>query len=299
MSSHVTRHPISGIRLTRISEYFSLTKPGLTATSVATAVCASFLASRGVDAASAIPYHVLVGSGLLGGGAIALNQVIERDRDRAMKRTVRRPIASGRISPFSGAMFGGALALAGLIHLFAFTNPLAALLGVCALSVYLFVYTPLKTVTPFSTLIGAVAGALPPVIGWTAVDGRMSLEAGMMFAILFFWQIPHFLALAWMYREDYEKGGYRFLPAIDREGFLTASQMILYAVALLVASLIPYIVGTAGHWYLGGAIILSGGYIIRCVQFLSSRSAAGARLVFRWSLLYLPILATLILLDLK
>ncbi len=285
-----------GLRLARANDYLSLTKPGLTATSVATAVGGALLGSSGGSGAG-VAFHVLVGSGLLGGGAIALNQVIERERDASMKRTARRPVASGRISPGSAALFGGILAAAGMLYLFAFTTPLAATLGACTVSLYLFVYTPLKTVTPYSTLLGAVPGALPPLLGWSAATGSVGLGGWVLFAILFFWQIPHFLALSWMYREDYEKGGYRFLPTIDRSGFVTAAQMVLYAVALLIATLLLYFFGIAGWWYLAGASVLSLVFVGRCLLFLLERSQSRARSVFLWSLAYLPALATLMLIS--
>ena len=285
-----------GLRLAHANDYLSLTKPGLTATSVATAVGGALLASKWGNAAG-VALHVLVGSGLLGGGAIALNQVIERGRDAAMKRTFRRPVASGRISPASAAFFGGILAAAGLLYLLAFTNSLAAALGAGTLALYLFVYTPLKTVTPYSTLVGAVPGALPPLIGWSAATGSVSLEGWVLFAILFFWQIPHFLALSWMYREDYAKGGYRFLPAVEQSGYLTAAQMLLYSVALLVAALLPFFTGGAGWWYLVGASLLSSVLSLRCLLFLLERSQSRARSVFYSTLAYLPALATVMLID--
>ncbi len=283
-----------GSRLARASDFLSLTKPGLTATSVATAVGGALLASGG---AGGVALHVLIGSGLLGGGAIALNQTIERGRDAAMKRTFRRPVASGRISPGSAALFGGILAAGGLLYLLAFTQTLAAALGAFTLALYLLVYTPLKTVTPYSTLVGAVPGALPPLIGWSAATGSVDLEGWVLFAILFFWQIPHFLALSWMYREDYEKGGYKFLPVVDRSGYLTASQMLLYSVALLAAALLPFLMGHAGLWYLAGASLASVGFAASCLLFFLRRSPGRARAVFFWSLAYLPALATILFLD--
>ncbi len=214
-----------------------------------------------------------------------------------MKRTFRRPVASGRISPGSAALFGGILAAGGLLYLLAFTQALAAALGALTLALYLLVYTPLKTVTPYSTLVGAVPGALPPLIGWSAATGSIDLEGWTLFAILFFWQIPHFLALSWMYREDYEKGGYRFLPVVDRSGFLTAAQMLLYSVALLAAALLPFLMGTAGVWYLAGASLASVGLAVTCLLFFIRRSPGRARAVFFWSLAYLPALATIMLVD--
>ena len=283
-----------GSRLARASEFLSLTKPGLTATSVATAVGAALIASRG---GSGVALNVLVGSGLLGGGAIALNQVIERGRDRAMKRTFRRPVASGRIRPASAAAFGGILAAGGLLYLLAFTEAIAAALGALTLALYLLVYTPLKTVTPYSTLLGAVPGALPPLIGWSAATGSIDLEGWVLFAILFFWQIPHFLALSWMYREDYERGGYRFLPVVDRSGHLTAAQMLLYSVALCAAASLPFLMGNAGVWYLAGSSLASVAFTAACFRFFIERSPGRARAVFFWSLAYLPTLATVILVD--
>ena len=208
-----------------------------------------------------------------------------------MKRTFKRPVAAGRISPASASLFGGILAGSGLLWLLAFTHPLAAILGAVTLALYLLVYTPLKTVTPYSTLVGAVPGALPPLIGWSAATGTVSVEGWVLFSILFFWQIPHFLALSWMYREDYEKGGYRFLPAIDGPGYLTAAQMVLYSVALLGAAALPFFFGMAGGWYVAGSTVASVIFVIRCLMFLSERTGIRARAVFFWSLAYLPTLA--------
>ena len=289
------RHEL-GPGLARVNDYLSLTKPGLTATSVATAVGGAILGAPGGDAIP-VAIHVLLGSGLLGGGAIALNQVLESERDAAMKRTCRRPVASGKIPPNHAALFGGILATAGLFYLLAFTHPMAAALGACTLMLYLFVYTPLKTVTPYATLVGAVPGALPPLIGWSAATGSVSLQGWVLFAILFFWQIPHFLALSWMYREDYERGGYRFLPAVDPSGIVTGAQMVLYAAALLVAAALPYFLGVRGPWYLVGVTLISLLFTGRCLLFLMKRSPARARAVFFWSLAYLPALALLLLLD--
>ena len=231
-------------------------------------------------------------------GASALNQVLERDGDARMGRTRNRPLPSGRLPPLEALLFGIGLALAGLAYLaLAVRQPLAVLAAAFAFAVYVFLYTPLKRTTSLNTLVGAVAGATPPVIGWTAATNALDLPALVLFAILFLWQVPHFLAIAWLYRDDYTRAGLRMLPVQDPGGGRTARRMVGYSLALLAASLAPSALGWAGGVYLLGAVVLGVGFLTCALGFLQTRSAAWARRVLRASLFYLPALFAVLLID--
>ena len=243
----------------------------------------------------ALLLHTVVGTFLVASGAAAFNQVIERDVDARMRRTRTRPLPDGRLGVSESTMFAAALSLAGLVELSVGANWLAAAVAAVTLVSYTLVYTPLKRVTSLATVIGAVPGALPPVIGWAAARGQLNLEAWVLFAIVFFWQMPHVLAISWMYREDYERGGVRVLPVEDPDGHSTALQMVNYAAALVPVSLLPTVVGLAGRVYLTGAAILGAGLLLLAIGFAREHSAARARRLFVGSLAYLPILWVLML----
>lgn len=280
----------------RILDYIALGKPELTLLSVLTAVGAAYL-----GAGNGVPYgiliHTFLGTLLVGGGAGALNQFLERSYDARMKRTEDRPLPGGRISPTEALLFGLVTAVLGVAELSLFANPLAGFLAVVTLTTYLLLYTPLKRLTPFATVIGGVPGALPPVIGWAAVRGEVGIEAWSLFAILFFWQLPHFFALAWMYRKDYARGGYKILTVVDPEGKATSRQIIVYSAALLPASLLPTYLGLLGTTYFGCAFALSSLFFLVALQFYKQRSNAAARQLFYASLLYIPALILIMILD--
>jgi protoheme IX farnesyltransferase len=230
------------------------------------------------------------------GGASVLNMVMERDTDALMLRTRTRPIPAGRIRPADARWFGALLTLGGLALLLSLCGALAALVAFSTWASYLFLYTPLKRKTHLSTLVGAVPGALPPVIGWAAASGRLEPGAFILFAIVFLWQIPHFLAIAWLYRDDYERGGFPMLPVIDREGRVTGRQAVLHSVALLVVSLAPVAAGLGGVVYLAGALILGVALTLAALRLARARNVVAARSLFLASVLYLPALTSLLLL---
>jgi protoheme IX farnesyltransferase len=245
-----------------------------------------------------IVVHTLVGAALVAAGASALNQLMERETDALMQRTQNRPLPARRLQAGEVLVFGFASAVSGVVYLaLALPHPLAAVVAALTLLIYLFVYTPLKRRTPLNTLAGGVAGALPPVIGWTAVRGSMNAEIGALFVVLFLWQVPHFLAIAWIYRVDYGRAGLCMLPAVDLDGSMIGRQTVCYCLALVAASLMPLVVGGAGPVYLAGALLLGVGFLACSVGFARRRSLARARAVLRASLIYLPALLTLLLLG--
>jgi protoheme IX farnesyltransferase len=284
------------IHRSRLADYVALTKPELTTLSVLTAVGAAFLASS-----DPIPYstilHVLFGTFLVGGGAGALNQVMERKFDAAMKRTANRPVPAGRVSPVEATVFGTIISGLGILELTLGTNPLAGFLAFATLATYLLLYTPLKRLDPISTVVGGLPGALPPVIGWCAVRGNMSIEPLALAAILFFWQIPHFLSLAWMYRKDYARAGYRVLAAVDPDGKATGRQILIYAGALIPASILPTWIGLAGLTYLLGALVTGVAFLLVGFSLYRNRSNVSARRLFIASLAYLPLITLFFLVD--
>ncbi|MGB5402026.1 MAG: heme o synthase, partial [Thermoanaerobaculia bacterium] len=222
----------------RLADLVELTKPRITLMVVLTALIGVLLSSGGsVDWGLAI--HALFGTGLVAAGSAALNHVLERDLDALMERTADRPLPAGRMHPDTALLFGVGLAVAGLLELTLAVNLLTALLGAIALAGYIFVYTPMKRISSLATVVGAIPGALPPLMGWTAVSDRLELGGVVLFAILFLWQLPHFLAIAWMCREDYSRAGIPVLPVVEPDGRSTARQMLLYGAALLPVSLMP------------------------------------------------------------
>jgi protoheme IX farnesyltransferase len=242
--------------------------------------------------------HTVVGTALLVVGASVLNQVFERDTDLLMARTASRPIPSGRLSSLEALIFGSTLAVGGVLYLVLMVRqPRAILTAGLAFAIYVFLYTPLKQKVIFNTLVGAAAGALPPVIGWTAATNSFDAPAIVLFAIVFLWQIPHFLAIAWIYRDEYARARLRMLPVIDADGSRTARHMIGYCMALLAVSAIPALAGWAGHAYLTSAGCLGLGLLMATLGFWKARSVAAARRVLRMSLVYLPTLLAFLLID--
>lgn len=283
----------SGIR---ISDLVELTKPRITLMVVLTAGIGMLLASKGTLSLELV-FHTLVGTALLSAGSSALNQVIERDLDGLMRRTEDRPLPAGRMSPDFALLFGIAIAIGGLLELALGANLLTALLGAVALAGYIFVYTPLKRVSSLATLVGAVPGAIPPLMGWAAVDNQIGAGAWVLFGILFLWQLPHFLAIAWMCREDYARAGFPMLSVIEPDGRSTARQMILYGAALLPVSLLPTILGLTGITYFLGTLALGCFFLGFCVAFSLSFSHQAARRVLLVSVLYLPAVLVVMVLD--
>jgi protoheme IX farnesyltransferase len=240
---------------------------------------------------------LLLGTGLVAGGASAFNQVIERDLDALMKRTRTRPLPDGRLQPIEGLLFGGAITLSGLLMIVVASNLLAAGVALATLLSYVVVYTPLKRRSSFGTVIGAIPGALPPIIGWAGSSGALPPQAWTLFGIMFLWQLPHFLAIAWMYREDYARAGFPMLPVLEPDGRSTGRQAVVYGAALVPLSLAPALMGMAGSIYFAGALVLGLAFLWLTVQFARTRSAADARRVFFGSITYLPLLWILMIVN--
>ena len=242
-------------------------------------------------------FHTLFGTALVASGAAALNQLLEREYDAKMRRTASRPLPSGRLQPATVAIFGGVSSVAGLIYLAVLVNPLTSVVGAVTSVSYLFIYTPLKRVTWVNTLIGAIPGALPPLMGWTAARNELSGEGWTLFAILAFWQIPHFMAIAWLYKEEYAKAGFVMLPNVDADGTRTAQHAVGNTLALFIVSLCPFLLKMNGQIYLALAVILSAGYFWCAVRFARQLTAQRARQLFLASIIYLPLLLAAMVWD--
>jgi heme o synthase len=271
------------------ADFVTLTKPRLNLLVLVTTLVGVYLAApEGVPLA--ILVHTLVGTALVAGGAAALNQVWERDTDRLMRRTRMRPLPGGRLAVNEGAWFGVALSAIGLAELAIKVNVLSASVAALTLASYMLVYTPMKRRTSLSTLVGAIPGALPPVIGWAAATGSITLPALVLFGIVFFWQMPHFLAIAWIYRDEYAAAGIPLLPVLEPDGRRTGHQALLYAAALWPVSLMPTVVGLAGAPYTVVATALGFAFIALAFLFARERSPVTARRLFLFSITYLPLL---------
>ncbi|MGB0335021.1 MAG: heme o synthase [Opitutales bacterium] len=281
----------------RVNGYYELTKPRLSFLSVITAVI-GYLAADPMRNFGVL-VSLLIGTSLAAGGAAVLNQWLEREADAQMVRTKDRPIPSGQISPYNALMFGLGLSIFGTYLLYAGANPLAGLLTAMTIASYVLLYTPLKRLTTWNTLVGAIPGALPPLIGWAAAEGNISTLGWILFAILFLWQMPHFFAIAWTYRKDYAKGGFIMLSNADNNGAKVARQAFIFALALVMSSLLPTLLGYASMGYAAVAMI-SGCYILRpAIRFLKlPERDASARQLFVASILYLPALLIPLVLDL-
>ena len=241
--------------------------------------------------------HTMLGTGLLASGTAALNQWYEREADGLMRRTALRPLPSGRMKPAHALAFGTALSVAGFVDLWLGVNLLAAAIGAFTLASYLFLYTPLKQRTWWSTTVGAVPGAMPPVIGYAAAAGTLTKETWVLFAILFLWQFPHFYSIAWMYKDDYARAGIRMLPVVDPDCRSTARQIVLFGTALVPASLIPGMLGMSGRVYLAGALLLGLWFLYSGLRVALERTRPRARNVLLASVVYLPLIYGLMLLD--
>jgi protoheme IX farnesyltransferase len=282
--------------LRRIADYIALAKPRLVALNLVSAFAGFYVASAGVTD-TAVLLHLLVGVAFAAAGALALNQYFERDIDAKMRRTRQRPLPDGRLQPMEGLLFGSLITLVGLAHLAFLVNPISAAVTAVTVVTYLFVYTPLKRKSSLCTVVGAVPGALPPVTGWVAATGEFGVGAWVMFAILFLWQLPHSLAIAWLYRDDYARAGLRLLPIVDRQGGSTERQVVMNCLALLAVALLPTLIGMAGSIYFFGSLALGGGFLWCGLRLAISRSpAAAGRLLFA-SFVYLPALLALMTFD--
>jgi len=278
-----------------LADFIVLTKPRVNVLVVFTTLVGFRLAALEVDVLLLI--HALMGTTLVASGAAALNNVLERDIDARMRRTRLRPLPDARLGATEAAWFAVVLSIAGIVQLALGANLLAAAVALVTLASYAFIYTPLKRVTSLSTVVGAVPGALPPVIGWAAASGSLSIEAAILFAIVFLWQMPHVLAISWLYRDDYARGGIRVLPVLEPDGASTARQSVAYSAALVPVSLLPTLLGFAGPVYFGGALVAGLGMAAASGQFARVRTIHSARRLFLVSLIYLPLLWLLLLGD--
>ena len=242
-------------------------------------------------------FHTILGTALIASGTAALNQWYEREADRKMRRTAARPLPAGKVSSGGALAFGIALSVAGFLELWLGVNLLTGMIGAFTLSSYLFVYTPMKQRTWWSTTVGAVPGAMPPIIGFAAAAGTLTPQAWILGAILFLWQFPHFYAIAWMYKDDYARAGIRMLPVVEPDCRSTARQIVLYGIALIPVSLIPAALGMSGMVYLAGALLLGLWFLYSGVRVAIDRTLPQARRVLLASVLYLPLIYGLMLID--
>ena len=280
----------------RATDYVALAKPRLNLLVVASTV-AGYAMAHGDTSNVAALLSTIIGTALVAGGASAFNQVIERDSDSLMRRTRLRPLPDGRLASAEALTFAAVLSCAGLLILAAAVNVLAATVALATLASYAVVYTPLKRRTSFATVIGAIPGALPPVIGWAAAENSLTRGAWVLFGILFLWQLPHFLAIAWMYRDDYARAGLPMLPVIEPDGRSTGRQAGLYAAALLPVALAPSLVGMSGPAYFTGALVLTLLFLGMSLRFAMTRAVRDARRLFFASIIYLPLLWGLMIVD--
>ncbi len=279
-----------------MNDYIQLTKPRITWL-ILMSTGVGFFFGAGPGWSWLVLLHTTLGTGLIASGTAALNQWWERDADARMPRTQKRPLPSNRMSSAKAMWFGIALSVLGFVELWLGANLLTAVLGLFTLTTYLFIYTPLKLRTPHSTTVGAIPGAMPPVIGYAAAHGSLNLEAAALFAILFLWQFPHFYSIAWLYREDYSRAGIKMLPVVDETGERTARQILIYAALLIPVSLSPTWLGMAGNIYLVGALLLSFTYLYFGLRIASERTLVAARRVLLTSIAYLPLLYILMMAD--
>jgi len=284
-----------------VSDYWALTKPEVNFLILITTFAGFYLAPTAGPGGFRISLliHTLLGTLLVAGGTGTLNQFLERSFDAQMRRTARRPLASGRIKASHVLWFGVSVSLAGTVYLALAVNVLASLLAVVTLLTYLFLYTPLKRKTSLCTLIGAFPGAVPPLIGWAAARGRLEPTAWVLYALVFLWQFPHFMAIAWMYREDYARAGYRVLPAGGLRERFVIWQSLIASLALIPLSLIPTITGESGRLFLLGAFILGSIFLCYSANFALRRSNVAARQLLAASIIYLPLIFILMMLNKK
>lgn len=281
----------------RLASYIALTKPRIAVMVLITVAVGFLLGVHGRIDALALTL-TMIGTGAVAAGASVWNQVIERDRDARMKRTAQRPIPLGVVGVVEAAVFGTALAIAGTALLaYVAPNLAAAAVAAATFLLYVGVYTPLKPLTTLNTAVGAIPGALPPVIGWAAATGRLGLEPFALFLIVFLWQFPHFLAIAWIHRDDYARGGHKMLPNVDPDGSMTGRQALWHAVELVPAGLLPWALHVGGRWYFVGALALGLYYVHHAARFWWDVNDRTARRLLRASFLYLPAILLLLLIN--
>jgi heme o synthase len=280
----------------RALDFVELTKPRVVLMVLVTTTVGFYLGSQGApDYVSLL--HTLFGTALAGGGTLTLNQLLEREADAKMERTRLRPLPDGRLQPMDALVFGTLITVSGLLYLTLTVNPLSAQVTATIVVTYLFAYTPLKKKTSLCSIVGAVPGALPPVIGWAAARETLNLEAWVLFTIMFLWQMPHSLAIGWLYREDYARAGFRLLPVIDQDGKSTGRQIVSNCLALLAVGLIPTLIGFTGTLYFFCALLLGSIFLWYGISLARSRSQVAARHLLFASLVYLPVLLAVMAFD--
>ena len=280
----------------RFNDFYELTKPRMNLLVVLTTAVGFYMASPGtID--WWLLLHTALGTALTAAGAAVLNQLVERDFDKLMPRTRNRPLPAGRVTPLEALAYGVLLGVSGVAYLSILVNPLTALLGAVTLLSYLFIYTPMKRWTTLNTVVGAVPGAIPPMMGVTAVTGVLSMQAIALFGILFFWQMPHFLAIAILYRQDYAAGGFKMLPVVDEDLSCTGHQIVLYALALIPTSLMPVMLRMAGVSYFASAMLLGLAFLGYGISCAVNKTRVDARKLFFASIIYLPLLLLVMMID--
>lgn len=289
MTVAVAQSPFS---LAGVKDYLELSKSRIVLMVVMTTAAGYVIGARDFSVVALL--HVLFGTALVAAGTNALNQYVERDLDARMMRTSRRPLPAGRISSRAALIFSAAIAVIGTVYLAITVNWLTALLGVLTLTSYIFVYTPMKRISSASTVIGAIPGAIPPLMGWTAATGSLGALGWIVFGILFFWQLPHFMAISWTHREDYGRAGFAMLSVRDNDGRAVGRQAVVYSILLLAVSVLPSFLGMAGAAYLLAAAAAGAAILITSVQFSAQRSAVRARSLFMTSNIYLLVMMTLL-----
>jgi len=278
-------------------DYLELSKARIVLMVLITTAAGYLIGAPRVDAIALI--NVLLGTALVAAGTNALNQYVEREHDAKMRRTRLRPLPDGRITPRNALLFSAAIAVAGTLYLGVMVNWLTAFLGAFTLTSYIFVYTPLKRISTACTIIGAVPGAIPPLMGWTAATGSLAAGGWILFGILFFWQLPHFMAISWIYREDYGRAGFHMTSVRDEQGLSTARQAVLYALPLLAVSVAPWFTGMTGVAYLTGAIVCSTAMLAMSVRFYFDRSNKTAMKLFMTSNFYLIVVMTMLVVSVR
>lgn len=292
----LTFEPARPTVLARWRDFIALTKPRMNLLVLITTAVGFYMAARtGTNWTKFV--HAMLGTALTAASAAILNQFAESEHDARMPRTRKRPIPAGKVQPQEALLLGILCGTFGVNYLALAVNPLTAMLGAMTLGLYVFVYTPLKRITTLNTVIGAVPGAIPPVMGWTAASNSLSSEALALFLILFLWQIPHFLAIATMYRNDYAAGGFKMLPVIDEDLSMTGRQSVLYAIALVPASLMPVWLGLSGWLYAIPAVLLGSAFLHSAIRLARHRTRLDARRLFLISIIYLPLLLGALMLE--
>jgi heme o synthase len=280
----------------RANAYVALTKPDVSLLVVITTAAGYYMGARGPVAWLNL-VHAVFGTFLIAAGTAALNHYMERESDALMRRTATRPLPSGVLRPWEALVFGVVTAVAGVLYLYFTATPLAAGLGAASCLSYLLAYTPLKKRTVWATFVGAFPGAMPPMIGWAAASGSLNVGAWLLFAILFFWQFPHFNAIAWMYREDYARAGIRMLPTVDREGLRTFRQIFVTAALLIVVSALPSLLGMTGRLYFFGALALNVVLLQVCFWAARAKTNARAKWLMHATVVHVPVLLALMVWD--